>query len=175
MVIKGKDLINHIEGKEFSEELIKELEKYEIRKPKTVWGLQEGDDYWDIYFDGEYYTVGSETFRNGSYDRECRLLCKAHLTPKRAELHARVLNTELDIKEWKRENDNVEFDWEDENQRKYYLMYNDERDDIAADWWSRLKLANTIYFSSRKKLEQCVKDVGEDRIIEYLKWEDNDQ
>lgn len=173
MIIKGKDLIERISDKEYSEELLKELEKYEVKKPKSVWELKEGDVFWRVDFINGKFEFYESVW--GWLSETVIVLKLAHLTAERAELHARVLNTELAIKKWKRENDNVEFDWEDENQRKYYLMYNDERYDIAADWWGRLKLANTIYFSSRKKLEQFVKDVGKERIIEWLKWEDNDQ
>lgn len=175
MTIKGKDLIERISNKEYSKDLIKELEKYEVRKPKSVYDLNNTDDYYCLDFVDDEWKCEVDVWWDMADERAERELGLVHLTKERAELHARVLNTEFAIKEWKRENDNVEFDWEDKNQRKYYLMYNDERYDIAADWWGRLKLANTIYFSSRKKLEQFVKDVGEDRVIEWLKWEDNDE
>ena len=35
MMIKGKDLIKRISDKEYSEDLIKELEKYEVKKPNN--------------------------------------------------------------------------------------------------------------------------------------------
>ena len=177
MTIKGKDLIERIKDKEYSEELIKELEKYEVKKPKSVWGLKNGDVIWLIYYDHDNSTfVSRETaWRDLEiyyYRRELGLI---HLTKERAELHARVLNTELAIKKWKRENDNIELDWGDDSQYKYYLRYGTYNAEIRAEQRCVFKLANTIYFSSMDKAFQCVEYIGEERIIEWIKWEDNDQ
>ena len=177
MTIKGKDLIERISDKEYSEDLIKELEKYEVKKPKSVWGLKEDDEIWLVLYDNaksEY--IGRKSVWLGcEADHYNRELGKVHLTKERAELHARVLNTELDVKKWKRENDNVEFDWDDERQQKYNLMHDAETEEISIDWWYTVKSPNAIHFSSELKAQQCINDIGEERIVEWIKWEDNDQ
>ena len=177
MMINGKDLIERIKDKEYSEDLIKELEKYEVKKPKSVWELKDGDKIWNVGFDSvnsKCVSWSTQWFGVGN-DHYIRGLGRVHLTKERAELHARVLNTELDVKKWKRENDNVEFDWCDECQKKHNLMYDAEIEEILIDWWYTVKSPNTIYFSSELKAQQCINDIGEERIIEWIKWEDNDQ
>lgn len=174
MTIKGKDLIKQIKDKEYSEDLIKELEKYEIKKPKSVWELENGDVYHYLVFeDGEWQCIVGKWWE--VMDKKPRELGLVRLTKERAELHARVLTTELAIKKWKRENDNVELDLDDYKQQKYNLMYDVENEEMQTDYWNKFKFANTIYFSSELKAQQCINDIGEERIIEWLKWEDNDQ
>lgn len=173
MTIKGKDLIARISDKEYSKELIKELEKYEVKKPKSAWELENGDVCWRVGVCVDKFEVYEDAWRwlTGAF----RIFGLVHLTKERAELHARVLNTELAIKKWKRENDNVELDWNDDNQQKYHFVYDTENEEIKTYWWITVKFANTIYFSSELKARQCVNDIGEERIIEWIKWEDNDQ
>lgn len=177
MTIKGKDLIERIKDKEYSEDLIKELEKYEVRKPKSVWELKKDDEIWVTYY---VYTKSEYDSRETKWfdlevDYYRREKGEIHLTKERAELHARVLNTELAIKKWKRENDNTEPDWSDGSQKKHNLAYDAENEEIFIDWWSTFKYANTIYFSSEAKALQCIDDIGKERIIEWIKWEDNGQ
>ena len=174
MVIKGKDLIERIRDKEYSEDLLKELEKYEVKKPKSVWELKEGDEIWLIaysYDKSEYFSLKIKWHDRGNYKYN-RELGKVHLTKERAELHARVLNTELAIKKWKRENDNVELDWCNGWQIKRCLMYDTEDEEIYTGWRYTVKSPNTIYFSSELKAQQCINDIGEERIIEWIKWEE---
>lgn len=173
MTIKGKDLIEQIKDKEYSEDLIKELEKYEVKKPKSVWELEHGDDCWRVNFDNGKFQVYESIWNWLVVD--IIDLGMVHLTKERAELHARVLNTELAIKKWKRENDNVVFDWNNSNQKKYNLVVSLSEGEIRIDWWLSSKCANAIYFSSQDKIKQCINDIGEERIIEWIKWEDNDQ
>ena len=177
MTIKGKDLIERIKDTEYSEDLIKELEKYEVKKPKSVWGLKDGDKIWNVGFDSvnsKCVSWSTQWFGVGN-DHYIRELGRVHLTKERAELHARVLNTELAIKKWKRENDNVELDWGDGDRHKYLLACDYQDEEIRIDGWYAFKFANTIYFSSELKAQQCINDIGEERIIEWIKWEDNGQ
>lgn len=177
MTIRGKDLIERIKDKEYSEDLIRELEKYEVKKPESVWELKKDDEIWVTYYNfgkGAFTVTKTRWFalKIDSYNREFGIV---HLTKEKAVLHARVLNTELAIKKWKRENDNVELDWDDKAQGKYHLKYDTEIGEIRVDPWGLFKRANTIYFSSMDKAFQCVEDISEERIIEWLKWEDNGQ
>lgn len=177
MTIKGEDLIERISDKEYSEDLLKELEKYEVKKPKSVWELEIDDEIWMALYDAvNSKCVSLNTQWHGWESQEYwRELGKVHLTKERAELHARVLNTESAIKKWKRENDNVELDWSNKRQHKNFLTYDYQDGEIRTDWWGTSKYANTIYFSSDSKARQCINDIGEERIIEWLKWEDSDQ
>ena len=177
MTINGKDLIERISDKEYSEDLIKELEKYEVKKPKSVWELKKGDEvcFTTYIYDKSEYVSQESKWSDWACDKYNRELGMVHLTEERAELHARVLNTELAIKKWKRENDNVVFDWSDRDQRKYNLAYDAKYEGKSIDWSYALKHPNTIHFSSDSKARQCINDIGEERIIEWLKWEDNDQ
>ena len=176
MTIKGKDLLEQIKDKEFNQDILAELEKYEVKRPKTAYDVNYGDDYYTLDFEKSEWKCRLDNWWGLSSEKTNRALGLIHLTKERAELHARVLNTEITIKKWKRENDNVELDWEDENQRKYCIIFNGKGEEITTDWWFKLnKFANTIYFSSKSKAQQCINDIGEERIIEWLKWEDNDQ
>ena len=174
MTIKGKDLLEQIKDKEFNQDILAELEKYEVKKPKSVWELKDDDEIWMTIYD---YVKGGHVsmdalwhgWASQDYRRERGMV---HLTKERAELHARVLNTELAIKKWKRENDNVELDWKNGNQSKYHYMYYYKNENIDTGLTFMAKLANTIYFSSQSKIQQCINDIGKERIIEWLKWEE---
>lgn len=139
--------------------------------PKNAWGLKHGDTCWNVFISGEYFKVIPATFNENT--RVLRMLGLVHLTQEQADRHARVLNTGLAIKKWKRENDDVEFDWNNGKQLKYYFVSDVKR--LYTDYSYTAKLNNTIYFSSEPEAQQCIDDIGEERIIEWLEWEDNDK
>lgn len=174
MTIKGKDLLEQIKDKQYSKDVIKALEEYEITAPQSIWDLEKGDFCWrvNIFLDEWEYEYFQDAWSE-AYNHY-RLLGMIHLTKERAEHHARVLNTELAIKKWKLENDNVEFNWHD-NDIKYFLMYDYDEEKIYIETRWYVKSPNTIYFSSRDKIEQCIKDIGKERVKEWLKWDDNDK
>lgn len=172
MTIKEKDLLEIIKNKQYSKDVINELSKYEVKALQSVYDLKEGDTCWrvDILYDEfEYFEdIWHET--SNAY----RALGMIHLTEEKAKLHTRVLNTELAIKEWKYIYDNIQFNWHD-SQFKYCLMYDNNEEEIAFSSSCDSKSANTIYFSSRDKAQQCIDDLGQERIIEWLTWQDNGQ
>ena len=175
MTIKGKDLLEQIKDKEFNQDILAELEKYEVKRPKTACDINYGDDYYTLDFEKSEWECRLDNWWGLSGERRNKALGLIHLTKERAEEHARVLNTELAIKKWKRENDNVELDWQNGNQSKNHFMYYFKSEKIDIGLMFKAKLANTIYFSSKSKIQQCINDIGEERIIEWIKWEDNDQ
>lgn len=179
MTIKGNellDLLDMINDKDFSKDILEVLDEvldeYEIKTPQSVWQLRESDTCWRVFAHNGKFEVTE--LKRSQFNEDYRLMGLIHLTEGRAEHHARVLNTELDIKKWKKENDNIELDWEDDKQLKYHLMYNYKDGEILV-CWRVLKFSNTVYFSSREIAEQCFEDISRKRIIEWLKWEDNDQ
>lgn len=140
--------------------------------PKTVWELEHGNTCWNVFISGDYFKVIPATFNENA--KVLRMLGLVHLTQERADLHARVLNIGLAIKKWKRENDDVEFDWNNRQQKKYHLIYDDVKEEIIFDYWVTLNI-NTTYFSSQNKVKKFINDMGKNRVIEWLKWKDNDK
>lgn len=93
-------------------------------------------------------------------------------TQEEAEIYARVIETEMLLKKYADEH-NIGF-----GASKWHLVYDNcfvDRQEIKAikyiDAKATMILPRTIYFSSYEIALFAVKEIGEDRILEYLTYE----
>lgn len=90
-------------------------------------------------------------------------------TKEEAEIYARVLETEMLLKKYADEN-NTEF--KDFKDVKYYLIWSSIADDFSIDFVEYYACRpRTIFFSSREIVQDAIKEIGLERILEYLKYE----
>ena len=86
-----------------------------------------------------------------------------------ANKYARVLKTEMLLRKYADEH-NEDMVW-DGMRRHYFFYFNIGRNTVSIDYYTCSKEAREIYFSSREIAEAAIKEIGEDRIKEYLTYE----
>lgn len=87
-------------------------------------------------------------------------------TKEEAEIYARVLETEMLLKKYADEH-NGEF-----GDLKYYLFWLDAENELRIDLVSSYSYrTRVIFFSSKEIVQDVIKEIGEERIKEYLTYE----
>lgn len=88
-----------------------------------------------------------------------------------AEAYARVLDTEKELRHFAEDHNKIEFDWEDDLEKKWYMRYDCINDAIMVDFCFYFKNGRTIYFAGEDIAKAAIKKIGEHRIKEYFKYE----
>lgn len=87
-------------------------------------------------------------------------------TKEEAEIYARVLETEMLLKKYA-DKHNGEF-----GDFKYYLFWSNAENELRIDFVSSYSYrTRVIFFSSKEIVQDVIKEIGKDRIIEYLTYE----
>lgn len=79
-----------------------------------------------------------------------------------------ILETEYSLRKYVSKNDKKTLDWGDSSQRKWFLVYDSIDHKIKYDYTYMLKHPRQVYSSSSRILEDAVKSLGEERIVQYL-------
>lgn len=160
--MKLKDLFNEYEDYEIKdkEALLKLLEK---PKPKTVYDLEIGDDFWELCIDG---TIISSVWHDDEYNRNVRDMGNIFLTEEEAEKKKAyrkckaLLNKCAKGYEWQTKRDN-------------YFIYADcdgldtREVKVMIDWVT--SKYQDIYFSSSEEALKAIEEIGEERLLrEYF-------
>ena len=146
----------------------KELKKLEEKKlPRKRWRAKKGKKYWRIYGDGEIADVREINDIYADYNYSIGNYFK---TIEEAEFHKNELIYTQMLKDYIYEHDDVELDWNNMSQDKYYLLYNfcnEEIDYYAGTGWT-FKIQGTIYTSNLQVLKDAVKFIGEENVKKYI-------
>lgn len=151
-------------------ELKTEAEEDEKENKNKRWRAKDGGDYWHVSnfntccLCSDLRTIGCDA-DNFRYDTHNYFQIKEG-----AEKYAEVLETERQLKKFADEH-NSEICWENFNQKKWYLIYDCRDDEVCMDYVQNSKEARVIYFLSDVIAEAAIKEISEDKIIEYLKYE----
>ena len=87
-------------------------------------------------------------------------------TKEEAEIYARVLETEMLLKKYA-DKHNGEF-----GDFKYYLFWSNAENELRIDFVSSYSYrTRVIFFSSKEIVQDVIKEIGEERIKEYLTYE----
>ena len=144
-----------------------QLNQLGIELPKNKrWRAERGEIYYRV-----------NTFNQVCSLRECccdndDLVYYSHnyfKTKEEAEKYARVLETETLLRKYADEH-NDEMPW-DNKINHWNLAYNSADFCIEIESWLYMMRPQTVYFSSREIAARAVKEVGRERIIEYLTYE----
>jgi len=115
---------------------IKEItEAYEREKPvsESPLGLNEGDEYWFPDSCGE---VSANYFYDDQNDTERYEMGNMFLTQQEAEHHVDVTKARVRIERKMKElNGDWAADWGDDQQEKYWIIYNHGKLKYQVDWW----------------------------------------
>lgn len=138
-----------------------DLEPY-VEKPKTVWDLQNGDEYYYIDMCGDFDIT---TFGVGSclVDKKMIEIGNAFLTKEEAEFEVerRKIETEM-IRLGGRRNFK-------KGERNWYIRYNFYTDFVDVDYnmYDSYGRGN-IYFDSEEKAKEIIKTISKDKIRKYI-------
>lgn len=133
------------------------------------------EDKWKPEYNETYYFIGSRnevwdyTFRGEKEDKFRYDTNNMFKTEEQAEHYAELLETERQLMKYAREHNTEEIDWEDIDNKKYFLMYGVEEEKVEIEKYGYYKFARTVYFTSKEIAENAVKEIGEDKVKAYLK------
>lgn len=152
-------------------ELMEKYGDYEVKegfmdllekpKPKTVWDLKGGDEYYLLSSCGN---VTRSVWFNIDTDKERLNIGNGFLTKEDAKFARECLKVIAELKRYAKEFSDEE--WRDADIPKYYIAYNYSINDLRESISGTLKVSN-IYFESREKAQEAIKAVGEDRVKKY--------
>lgn len=134
------------------------------KKPKTVWDLENGDDYWQI---NAYGTIYECKWNNDGLEIKCRNQGNVFLTKEEAEFEAKRRKVVTKVRKYTRP-----FKFGEENWTPYWSF---NRESIDWNSISGYIQEAQLYFENEEKIEQAIAEVGEEDFIKYfLKVRDYD-
>lgn len=85
-----------------------------------------------------------------------------------AQEHGWFLYVYFCLKNFAKKNNSKEFDWDDENQQKYLIIYDHRISEIQIVETKCVEGVGQIYFTSREVAQKAIEAVGEENIKRYL-------
>ena len=157
IVINGKKA-------ELTEEQLEKLDIEVLKNRRDRVGLHL------TYYFVSYNNLVLSTFDAYGIDDDYRYYSHNYFkTREDANKYARVLETEMLLRKYADEH-NEEMPW-DNKINHWNLAYNSADFCIEIESWLYMMWPQTVYFSSREIAARAVKEVGRERIIEYLTYE----
>ena len=157
-----------INGKraELTEEQLNQLG---IGLPKNKrWRAERGEKYYRVNTFNEISSLRECCCDNDDW---CYYSHNYFKTKEEAEKYARVLETEMLLRKYADEH-NDELTWCSPNNFVWSICYSHlHHNDISFECWGTSQLARTVYFSSKDIAQSATKEIGKERIKEYLTYE----
>lgn len=136
-----------------------------VRKSTTkVWKPEYDETYYHIITDGK---VSNFKWRDDDIDKNLYEIGNCYRTEEEAVFIIEKLKVIAELKRFAREYNEREIDWNDPNERKYYLSYSYNSHKIFVNFTSVLKESNIYYFTSEKIAQQAIEAIGADRLKKY--------
>lgn len=147
---------------EISEE---ELKKLEEKKPRKRWRAEKCEIYW--YVDSAENLLGA---REDDWEMDNKRYSTGNYfqTQEEAEFHKNELIYTQMLKDYIYEHDDVELDWNDRMQEKYYLRYCCLNKKINFSLCQYYKIQSVIYASNEQVLKDAVEFIGEENVKKYI-------
>jgi hypothetical protein len=133
-------------------------------KKSKVWKPEEDEIYWYIASDGD--------IRCDSYTERCKSdfvrysLGNCYKIKADAEFALEKQKLLVAMQRYADEHNEEEIDWKNDKP-KFYIYYN-YKEKIIQNSTLFAKYIGQIYFTSKEIAENCVKELGEDKIKKYL-------
>ena len=134
------------------------------QKPKSVWDLKEGDEY---YYINAFGSVDITIFSNDTHNDDEKIIKNgnAFLTKEEAKHEAERRKCEAILLKYGTRN---MMSFRDINSHKYFIMYNSYRNGIGINFNQCDQSQGTIYFKSAKLAQKAIEEVGKDRLKKYI-------
>ena len=133
-------------------------------KPKSVWDLKDGDEY---YFINMYGSVSETTFSNDTRNNDEKIIKagNAFLTREEAEHEVERRKCEVILLKYGT-SDMMSFG--DGNKSKYCIYLNNFLNKIIVDDNYCVQSQGTIYFESKEMAQKAIDEVTEERMKKYV-------
>ena len=131
-------------------------------KPKSVWDLKIGDEYWYITLLGYVEEV---SYQSDDEDINIIKAGNAFLTKEEANFEAERRKCEAIL---------LKYGTRDMrslgaiNIRKYFIVYNNYYHEISISFNQSISSQGTIYFESEELAQKAIDEVGEERLKKYI-------
>lgn len=125
----------------------------------------EKDDKYDMLPKASFVSEICHLNYHGSKIYTCAL---SFAKESAAQEHRWFLHVYFCLKNFAKKNNSKEFDWGDENQHKYSIIYDHRISEIQIVETNHIKDVGQIYFSSEEIARRAIEFVGEDNIKKYL-------
>lgn len=141
------------------------------------WKMPDKNKRWRAKKDGNYwyvspYGIAIIAMENGSmYDDTLYCFHNYFRTKEEAEKYAKVLETEMLLRQFADEHNYKAVDWNNMAEDKWHLAYKYDTHEIGVYVTYLTPTPNTVYFNSSHIAREAIETIGEDRLIEYLTYE----
>ena len=149
-------------SEEERETLMKLIQKSNGSKGK-VWKPEDNEKYFYVSGRG---VINICRWINDTTDNGCYEIGNCFKTKEEAEFALEKAKVEAELRRFAEENNEYEIDWEDDDQKKWFIYYNCDTKKIDIIYNTVLK-THCIYFSSKKIAKQAIDYIGEERLKKY--------
>lgn len=135
-------------------------------KPKNkVWKPEKDETYYYSYSDGN---IEEATWDNLNIDKNRYAIGNCFKTKEDAEFALERQKVITELKRFALEHNDKEIDWSNDDEQKYCLYFNHERNRIMINnFYVSQFLSEQIYFTSDTIARQAIKEIGEERLKKY--------
>lgn len=128
-----------------------------------VWKPENDEECFYITSDGD---VNSFLYDEDEWCNKTYIIGNCYKTANEAEFTVEKLKVIAELKRYVQQHNTEKIDWNDTDQSKCYIYYNNVSKIIDFGFIHSMKSID-IYFTSREIAEQAVKEIGEERIKKY--------
>nr|DAW62071.1 MAG TPA: protein of unknown function (DUF4751) [Caudoviricetes sp.] len=153
--------LNEIQAK-YGEYLVDEKKLKELLvkpKPKTVWDLKDGDEYWHIS------TINNNnnyaTWNGNAWDLAIRENGNAFLTYDEAKFELERRKCEAIMLKYGRRT----FKYEDDN---YFIRLDYDNKKVFVEVRSACQFQGSIHFDTEELAKRAIDEIGEERLKKYI-------
>ena len=164
-MVKLKEVVEKYQDYEVDEEKLKEI--LIKPKPKSVWELDSGDEYYAVVFAKDRFCVRICKWYDIPYDKELRDTGNIFLTEEEAEFELERRKIETILLKYGRRN----FKY---NKSNYAIVYHRRLHSIGFDCSFYTQYQGIIYFDTKELLEKAIEEAGEENIKKYIFGVDED-
>lgn len=140
------------------------LVKKSVKKPK-VWKPKNRERYYFINH-GANECIDYYDWDNDSLDDNLYSIGNCFRTQEEAEFALEKQKVHTELKRFALEHNETEIDWNDSDQKKYYLMYDYYENRIFTSY-NKFTKTPIVYFTSKEIAEQAVEAIGKERLKKY--------
>lgn len=152
--------LNEIQAK-YGEYLVDEKKLKELLvkpKPKTVWDLKDGDEYWHIS------TINNNnyaTWNGNAWDLAIRENGNAFLTYDEAKFELERRKCESIMLKYGRRT----FKY---GQNNFCIKYDRRNDCICIEYWIEIQYQGNIYYDTEELAQKAIDEIGKERLKKYV-------
>lgn len=160
------------------QEILDEINKTKEHLANMEKMLEKGDEMWKpekgemFYYLNSYNIAISETWDASCSDAEHYNIYNCFKTREQAEQEAEKILIRRQLENIaKRLNKGQKIDWNNEDQNKYFICFNHWQNVIILEHGWKNKFCGVIYCLDKNFLDVAIKEIGEERLKNYLRGE----